>query len=161
MPCVVDDRCQRHDPAGEVWVGVRTAGTEVPARAAEIRRALAAAGAELIPASDHGLEPVLAVHDPGLVGYLSTIWSEWERAGLTDDPGQDRVVPYLFATPGLLAGLEPHEPAATWARPGRWCFDTMTLVGPGTWEAALGAVACSRPPRSSTGSSPLPGPGRA
>ncbi|MGZ8688648.1 MAG: histone deacetylase family protein, partial [Gaiellaceae bacterium] len=34
----------------------------------------------------------------------------------------------------------PLEPAATWARTGAYCFDTMTLIGPGTWEAARGAV---------------------
>ncbi|HET6831355.1 MAG TPA: hypothetical protein VFH44_08410, partial [Solirubrobacterales bacterium] len=49
-------------------------------------------------------------------------------------------VPYLFPHPGLLGELPLDEPAATAARAGRWCFDTMTLVGPGTWEAARGAI---------------------
>ena len=31
-------------------------------------------------------------------------------------------------------------PAATHARAGVWCYDTMTLVGPGTWTAARAAV---------------------
>ena len=31
-------------------------------------------------------------------------------------------------------------PAATWARTGYFAFDTMTPVGPGTWEAARGAA---------------------
>ena len=31
-------------------------------------------------------------------------------------------------------------PAAAWARPGYFAYDTMTLIGPGTWEAARGAV---------------------
>jgi acetoin utilization deacetylase AcuC-like enzyme len=31
-------------------------------------------------------------------------------------------------------------PAAVAARAGRFAYDTMTLIGPGTWEAAVGAV---------------------
>ena len=56
------------------------------------------------------------------------------------DPGQDRVVPYLFAHPGLIGDLPLIDPAATTARAGRFAYDTMTLIGPGTWEAARGAV---------------------
>ena len=36
-----------------------------------------------------------------------------ERSGLTEDPGQDRVVPYLFPHPGLLGDLPLVDPAAT------------------------------------------------
>ena len=35
------------------------------------------------------------------------------------------------------------DPAAVWARPGHFAYDTMTLVGPGTWEAARAAVDCA------------------
>ena len=35
------------------------------------------------------------------------------------------------------------EPASTWARPGYFAYDTMTLIGPGTWEAARAAVDAS------------------
>ena len=83
---------------------------------------------------------MLAVHDPGLVDYLRGAWDAWTAAGLPEDPGQDRVVPYVFAHPGLTERLTPAVPVATWARPGYFAYDTMTLVGPGTWEAARGAV---------------------
>jgi len=49
-------------------------------------------------------------------------------------------VPYLFPTGALLGDVAPHRPAAVWARTGYWCFDTMTPIGPGTWEAVRGAV---------------------
>ncbi len=42
--------------------------------------------------------------------------------------------------PGCWAGLPDREPVAVHARAGRYCYDTMTLVGPGTWEAARAAV---------------------
>ncbi len=47
-------------------------------------------------------------------------------------------MPYIFPHPGLTSS--PREPVATWARTGMHCFDTMTLIGPGTWEAARAAA---------------------
>jgi acetoin utilization deacetylase AcuC-like enzyme len=66
VPVVWSADCLRHEPAGEVWLGLRDPGTELPDRALVLRAALA-------------------------------------RAGL-------------------------------------FCYDTMTLVGPGSWEAIRGAV---------------------
>jgi acetoin utilization deacetylase AcuC-like enzyme len=141
MPVVWDERCRLHEPGGEVWVGVRTPGTEVPARADAILGALGEVGARVVSAEEHDDEPLLAVHDPALVDYLAGAWEEWERAGLPADPGQDRVVPYVFAHASLVPpDLEPALPVAVWARPGLFLYDTMTLVGPGTWTAARAAV---------------------
>jgi acetoin utilization deacetylase AcuC-like enzyme len=131
MPVVWSDQCRLHEPAGEIFVGVRTPGTEVPARADAILAALS--GATIVPAEVHSDERLLAVHDPALVEYLAHAWSEWEAADL----GQDRVVPYVFAHGELGARVVP---AAVWARPGYFAYDTMTLIGPGTWEAARAAV---------------------
>lgn len=140
LPVVWADAHRQHEPEAELWLGVRTPATEVPARAEAIRDALEQAGARFVPARAHPDAAVLAVHDPGLVAFLRTAWADWEEAGLPADPGQDRVVPYLLPHPGLLAGLPLREPHAVWARAGAYCFDTMTLVGPGTWEAARAAA---------------------
>jgi acetoin utilization deacetylase AcuC-like enzyme len=140
LPVVWSDRHRLHEPGGEVWVGVRTPGTEVPARADVIRAALAEEGASFVEASPQPDERLLAVHDGALVDYLARAWADWEEAGLPDDPGQDRVVPYVFANPGLTSGRPHAVPAAVWARPGFFTYDTMTLIGPGTWEAARAAV---------------------
>ena len=140
MPAVWSDRHRLHDPGGEVWVGVRTPGTELPARADAIREALEGAGARFVEASPHTDEALLEVHDADLVAYLETAWEEWRRSGLTADPGQDRVVPYVFPHAGMMAGETPAVPASTAARAGYFAYDTMTLIGPGTWEAARGAV---------------------
>jgi acetoin utilization deacetylase AcuC-like enzyme len=160
MQFVWSDECLRHEPEAEVWVGTRTPATEVPARALAIREALAAAGAEEVAAVAHDDSALLAVHDPALVEFLRTAWDEWSAAGLPSD----RVVPYVFAREGLTSDRAPATPAATWARPGLFAYDTMTLIGPGTWEAARAAVdvaltavglvadgapvayACTRPP---------------
>jgi acetoin utilization deacetylase AcuC-like enzyme len=139
MPVVWSDRHRLHEPGGEVWVGVRTPGTELPERVDRIRAALD--GARFVDARAQGDEAVLAVHDRALLDYLAGAWGDWEAAGLTRDPGQDRVVPYIFPHPDLLpSGVEPALPAAPSARAGRFAFDTMTLIGPGTWDAARAAV---------------------
>ena len=140
IPLVWSDDHRLHEPEAEIWVGVRTPAAEVPARADAIREALVGAGAEVVAVTGHGDASLAAVHDEGLLAFLASAWREWEAAGLPDDPGQDRVVPYIFPHPGLLGGLAPLVPAATWARPGAFCFDTMTLIGPGTWEAARAAA---------------------
>ncbi len=141
------DACLRHEPRGEVWVGVTIPGTELPERATRIRAALDAAGIAVVTATPtdlgrHRLGPAVLgqVHDPGLLEHLRDVMGQWEAAGYPQDPGQDRVVPYVFPTDGLLHGLPERDPAAVHARAGRYCYDTMTLVGPGTWEAAVGAV---------------------
>src|SRR5439155_13947287 len=101
-----------------------------------IRRALLEAGALEVPAVVHVDSALLAVHDPALVDFLRTAWEDWSAAGLPSD----RVVPYVFAREGLTSGREPSPPSAVWARPGLFAYDTMTLIGPGTWEAARAAI---------------------
>ena len=140
IPLVWSDTHRRHQPGGEIWVGVRTDGTEVAARVDTIRTTLEAAGAEVVDAVAHDDACLEAVHEGALLDFLRDAWRNWEAAGLPDDPGQDRVVPYIFPHPALVRGLEPLVPAATWARTGSFCFDTMTLIGPGTWEAARAAA---------------------
>jgi acetoin utilization deacetylase AcuC-like enzyme len=140
IPLVWSDLHRRHEPGGEIWVGVRTPGTELPARADAIRTVLEAAGAPVVAAEVAPDEVALRFHDPELVGWLRDAWELWEEAGLSEDPGQNRVAPYLFAHPGLIGELPERVPTATTARAGRFAYDTMTLIGPGTWEAARRAV---------------------
>lgn len=140
IPIVWSDLHQCHDPDGEIWVGVRTAASEVPERAERIRGALLAGGSPLVLGEPHPDRDALALHDPELVAYLAEAWERWRAAGLHEDPGQDRVVPYIFPHPGLLGDLPPSRPAAATAQPGLFLYDTMTLIGPGTWEAARAAL---------------------
>ena len=102
--------------------------------------ALAAAGAPLTAAREHDDTVLRRVHDPALLDHLASVWADWEAAGLPAEYGRDRVVPYVFPTPGLLAGLPLRIPPAVHGRAGLYCYDTMTLVGPGSWAAIRGAV---------------------
>jgi acetoin utilization deacetylase AcuC-like enzyme len=132
-----------HEPKGEVWVGVPTPGTEVPERVDRILGALAADGLAAVEAAAHDDTVLEAVHDPAFVRHLERIHDEWMASGIPELVGQDRVVPYAFATAGMLGGLPAHFPTATHAKAGWYCYDTMTMVGPGTWTAARAAVNCA------------------
>ena len=140
IPVTWSDAHRLHAPETAVWVGVPIDADELPERADCIRTALEDAGAPVVEAAPHDDKAVLAVHDAGLVDFLRAAWIDWDAAGLPRDPGQPDVVGYIFPTPGLLAGVEPRVPVALSARTGAWCFDTMTAVGQGTWEAARAAV---------------------
>ncbi|MGZ8691560.1 MAG: histone deacetylase family protein [Gaiellaceae bacterium] len=140
MPVVWSDRCRLHDPGGEIWVGVRTPGTEVVARTDAILAALVEAEARVVDAELHPDSALHAVHDAALLEFLESAWDEWTAAGLDREPGQDRVVPYVFAHAALTSGRPAVVPTAVWAKPGYFAYDTMTLVGPGTWDAARAAV---------------------
>lgn len=140
MPVVWHSDCLLHEPDGEVWLGVWEAGTELPERATVLLEAVTSAGAEIVPASTHHDAAILAVHDAALVEHLATVWDEWEAAGYVSEHGRRRVVPYVFPTDALLSGQVLRSPTALHGRAGRFCYDTMTLVGPGTWRAARAAA---------------------
>ena len=129
---VRSSRARDHVPGAEIWLGMRTPGTEVPERVDAIEAALA--DWPIVEATAHDDEVLLRVHDAEMVEHVRTVWERWEEYGA------DRVVPYLFPTPGLLGDLPLREPTAVHGAAGMYAFDTMTLIGPGTWEAARGAV---------------------
>ena len=140
IPVTWSDTHRLHAPETGVWVGIAIDADELPARANRIRATLEEACARVVDTEPHADDALLAVHDAGLVEFLRTAWTSWAEAGMPEDAGQRDVVGYIFPTPGLLAGLEPRLPRALSARTGAWCFDTMTVVGEGTWAAARAAV---------------------
>lgn len=142
LPVVWDDRCLLHASGGEVWIGRPVPGDELPERVLRIRALLEGAGACVLPATAHDDDAVLAVHDRGLVEFLRTAWERWAGAGYPERHGQERVVPYIFPHPGL-ADVELLEPASPAALTGAHCFDTMTPLGDGSWQAIRAAVDCA------------------
>jgi acetoin utilization deacetylase AcuC-like enzyme len=143
VPVVWSPDTLRHDPRHEIWVGVTTPGTEVAARVSVILDSLRAAGHHLV---ETGTDPdalLGAVHDAALLEFLRTAEDRWQAGGYAEDVGQERVVPYLFPTPAMTAGLPARPARAVHAVAGRVAYDTMSLVGPGTWAAARAAAACA------------------
>jgi acetoin utilization deacetylase AcuC-like enzyme len=133
---------REHDPKGAVWVGMADPGDEIAERVDVILAALTDAGHNAVEATRHDESVLATVHDPGFLRHLETVHDEWLRSGIPE-LGQDRVVPYMFPTANMLDGLPWHSPTAVHARAGRYAFDTMTPVGPGTWAAARAAVDCA------------------
>jgi acetoin utilization deacetylase AcuC-like enzyme len=140
VPVVWSATALLHHPRAEIWLGVELAGTEVKERATVIRDAVAGAGARLVEAVPHDDTTLRDVHDERLLEFLEHGYEEWVSQGFLEEPGQDRIVPYVFPTAGMLQGMPLREAAAIHGRAGRYGYDTMTLVGPGTWDAARGAV---------------------
>ena len=126
-----------------MWVGMPDPGDELPERVDTILAALRAAGLPDVEAIAHDDSILATVHDRPFLDHLATIHDEWMGSTIPGLVGQDRVVPYMFATEPMLDGLPWHRPASVAARAGRFAFDTMTPVGPGTWAAARAAVDCA------------------
>lgn len=140
-PVVWSPTTRRHDVEQEVWIGVPLPAVEVPDR---VDRILAGVGDRpLVEADGQGDEVLREVHDAELLDFLATAARRWDEGGYVAEAGQRRVVPYLFPTAALTDGIPPRVPVRVHADAGRFGYDTCTLVGPGTWEAARAAVDCA------------------
>lgn len=136
---IASDAHLAHDGLVELVGGREVACYESPARAARIRSALEGTGGYAIQAPDeHGLEPVLAVHDHQLVDLLEHAWSDAMAAGA--DPARP-LIPDTFLTRAYDAGMglatlpdRRHEAL------GAFCFDTATPLVAGSYRAARAAV---------------------
>lgn len=143
VPVVWSPATCGHDPRREVWVGVATPATEIAGRVDAILDGLAGVGHRVLVAEEHPDDVLLRVHDAELLEFLRTASERWQDGPYVDLVGQDRVVPYLFPTAAMTAGLPARHASAVHADAGRFGYDTMTLVGPGTWAAARAAVDCA------------------
>jgi acetoin utilization deacetylase AcuC-like enzyme len=135
MPVVAGDAHRAHDPPYEVNYGevVRPVYERV-ARGELLRGALAAAGHPMVEPTGHGLDPVLAVHEPALVGFLEGAWPAWRAAG-----GPEVLIPDSFAI-GRLAAGGARDLGGGIGRAGWFCFDTATPLVAGSFAAALAAT---------------------
>jgi acetoin utilization deacetylase AcuC-like enzyme len=115
----------------------------VPARAELIREALEADGTfEVVDPTEHGVEPIHAVHDPGLVRFVEEAWAEVERQSinrtfLVADTYPSRA---MFEGLGEEALARLREPRAIGGRTGWWGLDSSNPLVAGTYDAARSAV---------------------
>ena len=92
---------------------------------------------ELVAPRQWGTAPIEAVHDAGLVRFMSEAW----RLYVAEHPDVREVVPDVFYRPALRDKMgERGEPIAIGGRLGYWCFETTTPLTEGTYQAARGAV---------------------
>ncbi|MCX9146498.1 histone deacetylase family protein [Erythrobacter sp. WG] len=114
-----------HAPLRELHNGGWMDHAETPARLETIRAALGPAA--LRAPADHGLAPILAVHDADYVAFLESAHAEWRAAGREGD-----AIPYTFP----VRGRRPLALERIDAKLGRFSYDAATPVAAGTWGAA-------------------------
>lgn len=143
LTAVWSEDARAHDPEGEVWIGLPMEGDETPERGTVMKAAIDHVGLDVLGPEEHGDEPIVAVHDPGMLAYLRTAYDEWVAAGYPDDPGQDRVVAYAFRHPGAFGHVANRLPKSRSAMAGVYCMDTCTVLGPNSYRGIRYAVDAS------------------
>lgn len=128
---------RRHAPSHEVNLGALVPANERPDRIERIRDVLSADPRFTIEVpTEHGTAPIEAVHEPGLVRFLETAWTD-----LHARYGRDEFFPEVVYHGALRAGMGP-APVPTDAEHafGYWCFETATPLVEGSYAAARASV---------------------
>jgi acetoin utilization deacetylase AcuC-like enzyme len=143
MRAVYSDRHLRHDITHETVLGEEIPAYEVAERAENIRESLEADGGfDIVGPTDHGLEPILAVHDEGLVRFLETCWFEVRRQGIQ----RKALIPDTWPNPAMFDGMGVEAidalraSAAIAGRAGWYGLDSSTPFVAGTYNAARASV---------------------
>jgi acetoin utilization deacetylase AcuC-like enzyme len=144
MDVVYTPRHLAHDIDTETYMGVGVPANEVAERAERIRAALEGDGGfRFVDPTGHGEAPITAVHDPGLVRFLETAWSELRaqnvpRAFLSADTYPNRSMFEGMSEDAV--GRLLREPRQIGGRAGFWGLDTAAPLVAGTYDAAKAAV---------------------
>ena len=115
--------------------GEHSSSLEVPERIDSILSALLQEdlGPVVIP-DQLGLGPIHAVHDEGIVAFLSTAWAQHGSA----TQSTTAVFPTFFAPPG-----QRRRPDCFEGKKGLYCVDMEVPIAERTWEAALASASCA------------------
>jgi acetoin utilization deacetylase AcuC-like enzyme len=138
-PLVASDAHLGHTGLIELVGGREVPCFEAPERAIVIRDALLGTGDyELVAPTDHGPDPIAAVHDLELIDLVEHAWTDAVAAGR--DPARP-LLPDTFLL-REYAGRMPLSdlPIGRHDRLGAYCFDTATPIVEGTAVAAREAV---------------------
>jgi acetoin utilization deacetylase AcuC-like enzyme len=144
MQVVYSPRHLAHDIDTETYMGVGVPANEVAERAERIRTALEADGGFTIHGpTDHREAPITAVHDPGLVRFLETAWSELRAQNVSRAFLSADTYPNIAMFEGISTeSLEwiPREPRQIGGRAGFWGLDSAAPLVAGTYAAVRAAV---------------------
>ena len=132
MRTVHTDRHRLRDPRTELSGGELVPPYECPARAETVvARVRERNLGEVLEPTEHGLDPLLRVHDAAFVRFLETAWRDW-----TADGHRGEAIPSIWPDRD-----EPvAEPARVEGRIGWYAFSAETSISEGTWEAARAAA---------------------
>jgi acetoin utilization deacetylase AcuC-like enzyme len=127
-----------HDPRFFLMRGRLRPNFEIPTRAAALEAGLARLGiAPEIPpeAPRHAL---LRAHEPAYLDFLRDAAADWAAL---PDPGPE-IVANVHPTPEMIA-QGARLPAGLVGQAGWFTADTACPIGPGTWDASVGAASCA------------------
>jgi acetoin utilization deacetylase AcuC-like enzyme len=139
VPVIHSDAHLAHTGLIELASGVEIPCYESPERAVAIQAALLEDGGFAFEApTEHGREPILAVHDADMVECFQHAWTDALAAG---GDGSRALLPDTFLLHAYRGPMPPSElPAGRHHQLGAYLFDTATPIVAGTWGAALAAV---------------------
>jgi acetoin utilization deacetylase AcuC-like enzyme/GNAT superfamily N-acetyltransferase len=104
---------------------------ERPVRVRRIVEAISSLpGLDIVPVTEHGDQPILAVHDTDYVRYLERVCSKLS--------GAETVYPYVFPI-----RLRDRRPVDEDVQAGYYCIDTFTPLTHNAYIAARAAVDCA------------------
>ncbi|MBN1657634.1 MAG: histone deacetylase family protein [Anaerolineae bacterium] len=135
MLTVYTEQHKLHDTEGVIVEDRPLGSFEVPARAEAIVAAVREAGlGPVVEPKDHGLAPILAVHDAGYVEFLQSVYAA--QAAHYDEAGP--VMVWTFA--GRHAMRRPGP--VMWQK-GYYAFGWGSPILEGTWQAAYWSAQCA------------------
>jgi len=127
MLTVYSENQTAHAPLRELNNGEWMDFAESPARLGSILDKVP----KVIAPKDHGIEPILAVHDAGYVEFLQNAHREWLEQGREGD-----AIGYAFP----VRGRRPLEHDRIDARLGQYGFDAASPIAAGTYQSAYWAA---------------------
>ena len=126
MRVVFDERQLLHRPESYFRQGAFVPHPEQPERAVLLRDRLVRDGHRLTAPGDHGVAPILAVHDADYVAFLQRAWARWCAAFEGDRPA----VPNYHTS-----RRRGRRPEGVVGQLGYYSTDTACPITAGTWEA--------------------------
>lgn len=128
MKTVFSEKHHLRDAKTELYGGQLVYPFERPSRVQYIMDRLSEADVgPVLPPQDHGLDPILAIHDAGLVDFLQTAWDLWQAEGYEGE---------AIATCWPARRMSVRRPNHIDGLLGYYALSTETSISPGTWKAA-------------------------
>ncbi len=132
MKTVYSDDHHLHDYGQELSFGGFVPAHEMPRRADTVLARVRARNlGEVVAPDSHGLDPVLRVHDAGLVEFLATAWDEWQKIA----PGSQ---PLPLSWP--IRSMRQVRPDSVRGRLAFYALDACTPITATSWQAAQSAA---------------------
>ena len=119
-----------HHPRTYLSRGQMRTPQEVPERVVQILKGLDHLGLAVTEPEDHGMQPLLAIHDAAYLQYLETAHSIWKQTG--PDWGDEVISNIFVRAPNALRGIL--------GQTARYLADGSCPVGPDTWTSAYWAA---------------------